>query len=495
MGILKKTGVKIAAGALSLTVLTSATFAAISYVQYIPSGNPWDYTLFSSGENEITTRISGETELNINGNIRSNGSVSLDGKNIAVSGIAMSAGNVFENADSVSIGKKIENAEQMELPDIFENLLADANELDNINVIKGDYVSSSLYFEGPYISDTDINIDISAMRKPPAEEITEGKGKIGAFGADFLANVYGNQAKLASILPVFDSDLVIEPDSNGKTDLLKLGDNSNFIPVAEQSVSGNWSNSGQLPGAVFQDNFNQNHVPERINELKKNNPVFSACQSGATAVQCGYGSESVNPESALGAKKITAAGGNITLNGEYANLEELKIENNGGTQLIGSYPNLKYIYKTAWGNLNLAGNFPSLECIYTPGGQLLLGTGDTGFNTDGATVINENGSIIIYTEKDISITNSEVITPQTVAVRGAGKTAAASEFNAENTVKTRISVISKLSGSQPTELLLKPEEQTKLWECMYKDYSLIRNIRSELWLMTTLTIGEWHPIQ
>ena len=95
------------------------------------------------------------------------------------------------------------------------------------------------------------------------------------------------------------------------------------------------------------------------------------------------------------AKSIKISGGNCTLNGQYRNIEEIKLENGGGTQLIGDFPNLKYIYKTSWSNLNLAGNFPSLECIYMPGGQLLLGTADKGFSANNATIIIYKGNRIL----------------------------------------------------------------------------------------------------
>lgn len=98
---------------------------------------------------------------------------------------------------------------------------------------------------------------------------------------------------------------------------------------------------------------------------------------------------SINPEEAEKARKLVIEGGHITLNGDYENLEEIKLDNWGGVQLIGNFPKLKYIYRTGNSDMNLAGDFPALECVYTMGGQILLGTGDVGFNADNLTVIDE----------------------------------------------------------------------------------------------------------
>lgn len=75
--------------------------------------------------------------------------------------------------------------------------------------------------------------------------------------------------------------------------------------------------------------------------LKQDNPVFSACSSDFVKIQA---NGSINPEEAEKARKLVIEGGHITLNGDYENLEEIKLDNWGGVQLMGNFPKLKYIY-------------------------------------------------------------------------------------------------------------------------------------------------------
>ena len=144
-----------------------------------------------------------------------------------------------------------------------------------------------------------------------------------------------------------------------------------------------------------------------MSDLKSDNPVTEICSEDSITIQA---SNSINPAEAESAKKITVEGGHFSLNGEYSDLEEIKFNSWGGSQLIGDYPNLKYIYKTSGSDLNLVGNFPSLECVYMQGGQLLIGSGDSGFNADGVKIINDYGPIAIYTAKDVTLTNSDIVT-------------------------------------------------------------------------------------
>ena len=88
--------------------------------------------------------------------------------------------------------------------------------------------------------------------------------------------------------------------------------------------------------------------------------------------------------------------------------------------------------------MNLAGDFPTLECVYTMGGQILLGTGDVGFNADNLTVIDEYGPIVVYTAKDVNLTSSRLVTTQMILMRGAGADKIASRFNVENTLMAAI---------------------------------------------------------
>jgi len=159
---------------------------------------------------------------------------------------------------------------------------------------------------------------------------------------------------------------------------LELARKSGFIPIQKQTVESDWDNYDKLPVAAISSNFSNNAVSQYIDQLKKDNPVFSVDSNESSVIQAQWNNSTINPSDA-DKKSITISGGNCTLSGQYRNIEEIKLENEGGTQLIGDFPNLKYIYKTSWSNLNLAGNFPSLECIYMPGGQLLLGTADKDF--------------------------------------------------------------------------------------------------------------------
>jgi YD repeat-containing protein len=398
-----------------------------------PSNNPWDYTLFTTGEGQSLKSIS--QKLDINGDIRSNSDILLNGNN-AVKGFGISAGSVVSSDGTLDVESKIENAEIIEVPNVWENVYGIASSKDNINAEIGNTENNTITFDNPVISDNDMNINVSADVPQTETENSdvEEKGKLGVFGAGFLTKVYENPDKWSAIFSALYVDSAVETDETGKKDLISLAENSNFIPVQEQSVGDNWGNYENLPANVLKENFNPNYLPEYLNELKKENPVFSVNSENAVVINGNYDNSTVNPADTAEAEKIVTQGGNFALNGNYENLEEIKIDSWGGSQLVGNYPNLKYIYKTTWGNLNLAGNFPSLECIYMPGGQLLLGSGIEGFNGDNITFINEYGSVIIYTAKDTTITNSSIVSTQNIAIRGAGKNSVSTNLNLENTV-------------------------------------------------------------
>lgn len=134
------------------------------------------------------------------------------------------------------------------------------------------------------------------------------------------------------------------------TSLTELGQNSNFIPLQEQSVSNSWTDYDKLSGAAITDNFSELKLTKYMSDLKSDNPVTEICSEGGITIQA---NNSINPTEAESAKKITVEGGHFSLNGEYSDLEEIKFNSWGGSQLIGNYPNLKYIYKTSGSDLNL----------------------------------------------------------------------------------------------------------------------------------------------
>lgn len=65
---------------------------------------------------------------------------------------------------------------------------------------------------------------------------------------------------------------------------------------------------------------------------------------------------------------------------------------------------------------------------------MLLGSGDLGFLASNADIINDNGATIIYTAKDVSLSNCRIAAAGTLVIRGHGKTADPSCFFADNTL-------------------------------------------------------------
>lgn len=411
--------------AVSMAAVTAATavFAAVYDSQKL-NDNPWEHTLLASNDNGAINAEGGS--LSVNGDVRSNGSISLSGNKITDSGYAAANKTVISNSDNVSFGSKYDNAEKITVPNVWDNVYTIAQSIETDKNESRSFTDNSLTLDSAVISGTSLNIDISADNVPVSETQKNEKGKVGAFGAGFFAKAYENKAKWEKIFPILFENSEFETGS-----VVELGNNSNFIPVQEQGVSDSWQDYEQLPGTVISDNFSEARLKEYISTLKQDNPVFSACSSDFVKIQA---DASINPDEAENAKKLVIEGGHITLNGDYEDLEEIKLDNWGGAQLIGNFPKLKYIYRTGNSDMNLAGNFPSLECIYTTGGQLLLGSGDNGFNADNLTVIDEYGPIIVYTAKDVNLTNSKLVTTQMILMRGAGAEKTASRFNAENTL-------------------------------------------------------------
>ncbi len=427
----KSAPVAVAAAAAIMTTMISTAFAISGQLNKQPSDNPWDYTLLASGGDE--SLIADANTLTVAGDMRANGSIGFDGENVSVSGLVVASGTVRSDVTSYEAGRTIENTNVLEVNNVFGDVYGYVSSSGEISYT--DTVTANMYeVNEPVVAVS--SLDLTTSKNIPCEDEQEQTNKFGVFGAGFLTSVYENQSKWSEVLAIYPADTVIESDESGCRDLLELAKKSAFIPVGEQAVSDTWKNSDAIATTAFQDNFNQNYVTTYISQLKQDNPVFEVGADDSTTVHCSYDNSMVNPPEAAEAVNLVAMDGNfaLALDGEYEELETIRLDNWGGSQLIGSYPNLKYIYKTSWGNLNLAGDFPALECVYLPGGQLLLGNGDEGFSADKATFINENGIIITYTANDVTMTNCDLVTSQNIVIRGAGKDETAAKFNVENTL-------------------------------------------------------------
>jgi len=268
--------------------------------------------------------------------------------------------------------------------------------------------------------------EVDGVRSDEAEEASRTyaiiEKKMGAFGAGFMTNAYENPQSWANVLPIVFPNTNLVADQNEQKDLVELVDNSHFVEVQEMSPTRtNWKNYDQLPGSVFMDNFNNAYISGMVTNLKSAPALINAATSGpVTTINGAWDDSTVNSAGAADAEKLKITGGNFTLNGDYPSLTEIRIESQGGTQLLGNYPNLEYIYMISNANLNLVGNFPSLKGVYMPGGQLLLGTADCSFNTTGANIINETGSITVYAAQETQILSSNIVTNGKIAIRGAG---------------------------------------------------------------------------
>lgn len=384
------------------------------------SDNPWEHTLLSAENKGFLINESGN--LSVKGNVYSNGSIKSNGKNTDISGYTAAAGDISGN---ITCLQKYENTKQIDVPNVWNNVYNTAHKNSIGQNDFQDYEGSSATLNDISESSGSINIVTSSEIAPSTLSNNESNIKIGAFGADFFVKAYENRKKWDKILPIFFDE---EFETNS---LKELGENSRFTPFDDGKTGTDWKDKESVSGSLIGDNFSDEKLKKRMEDAKKDNPVFKICGSKSDAVCL---NASFNPEEAENACKLTVNGGNFTLDGNYDKLEELKLDNWGGSQLIGDYPDLKYIYKTGYGDLNLAGNFPSLECVYTPSGQVLLGSGDEGFSADNMTVINDYGSVIMYTAKDVSLTNSRIYSGQYTVIRGSGIKEKASALNAENTL-------------------------------------------------------------
>jgi hypothetical protein len=247
--------------------LTSTAFAVLQVFQK-PSNNPWDYTLLTLGDSSNLKTVS--QNLSIDGDIRSNGNVYINGNNISISGFAVANGEVNSDANNLSVNKKYENAEHINAPDVWNNIYNNAKIKGNEDYLAEDIKDNSVIFNNSVISENSINIDVSADNTPTQESKSEGQGKIGAFGAGFLTKVYENSSEWQSISPA------LFPNYNTSTDsILELGKQSYFIPIQEQSVLGIWKDYEKIPGSAITDNFNSGNVTNFIQQTKQNNAVSS----------------------------------------------------------------------------------------------------------------------------------------------------------------------------------------------------------------------------
>lgn len=418
---MKKTKViKTSVGVTSLITAFSIAAVAFNAASKL-NDNPWNHALLAG--NSGGSIITESNKITVNGDLRSNGNIYIESDTVAVNGYAAAVSSI--NAD-ISEDNIYENIDSAAFPNVYDNVYEIAGEYSVSGNNAVSYSSDNLVLASVADSSEQLNINVSAEIAPTYEAGAGTDGKIGAFGASFFAKAYSNPKKWDKIFPV------LYITENGETNsLVELGQNSNFIPLREQSVNGSWTDYDELPGAAISNNFSETQLTEYITSLKTDNPVTSICSEGSVTIQA---NNTVDPESAADAKKIIVEGGHFSLNGNYDSLEEIRFNSWGGSQLIGSYPNLKYIYKTSGSDLNLVGDFPSLECVYMLGGQLLLGSGDQGFNANGVKIINDYGPIVVYTAKDVNLTNSELATTQMILMRGAGADKTGSAFNSENTI-------------------------------------------------------------
>ena len=425
---------KMSIASLSVAAAFMTTFlvsAAVKRDESKPNTDPWDYSLLSSDGN--TTLNCTLQSICVDGDMRSNHDINLVGTDFYIEGDVVASNKILEDVLIVDTGRSFTGYDAIEVPNKWDSVYSKATENGGYAYIP-DYINeSSLEINSTVLSDTNVNIKVlSDIVKDDPDE-NKGEGKTGIFGAGFMTSAYENYEKWKTILPLFNGDINIDENESGHKDVLELARKSEFIPIQEQSVSGNWVNYDKLPGAAISDNFGNDGISNYISKLKKENPVFDIGNDDSVVIQSQWDNSTINPDN-TNSKSIKITNGNCTLNGNYDKIEEIKLENYGGMQLIGDFQNLKYIYKTSWGNLNLAGNFPSLECIYMPGGQLLLGTVDKGFSANDVTIINETGTVAVYTAQDTKITDSRIVTSQNILMRGAGKNADVAEFNAENTI-------------------------------------------------------------
>ena len=405
--------------------------AAVMAVKMIgaPSSNPWDYTMyaFDTGEEALKSNAA---LLKADGDVRSNGGAVFGDGETEITGNLVVSGAVSTDKGTLRTGKLTEHASPLAVNQVFSDVFREATANHDM-LYKDSLTDFSLQISQPVIGEGDLNVQIRRNNTPDPEAQETISYKSGAFGAAFMADVYNRPDEWKQVLPfLFESGETPEQDYAG------LGAESAFLPVDGGSAAKGWKNADRLPEDVFANHLSAEDFSTYISAEKKNNPVFNICRSTSKPVEieANYNRLTVNPKKAADASKIVVTGGNFALDGDYENLEEIRFNNWGGAQLHGYYPNLKYIYMPTWSNLNLAGEFPALECVYLNGGQILLGSGEEGFSAQNATILAENGTVIVYTAKDVALTDCRVLSMNNIVMRGDGAEGYSASFTAENSL-------------------------------------------------------------
>ncbi|MBR6716977.1 MAG: RHS repeat protein [Oscillospiraceae bacterium] len=413
---------------------TAAVAAAIVSVTVLaarlvndPSSNPWDYTLFAF-QDSGTALLSDTGQLAVEGDVRSGGGASFSGGNVDITGNVVAGKSIEKKADSFKAGRVQENAPALTVNAVFGDVFRLAGGNDAFSE-QDEITCNSYQVDSPIVGKDGLQLNISQEFAAAPEEAEQEDYKFGAFGAGFMSNVYENEYEWKNVLP-----FLFEDDVPQDRDLLKVGEASAFLPVGGQQ-SGGWDNYDKLPEDPFGQALSQEDIPSYLTEVCTDHPVFEICKTDDTVrITADYDRSTVDPAEAEDAAKIAVSGGNFALNGDYDKLEEIRFDNWGGAQLHGSYPNLRYIYMSTWSNLNIAGDFPALECVFIKGGQLLLGTGNTGFAASNAQIMTENGTIVLFTAENTKLEHCEVLTLGNIVFRGKGRTADASALYADDSL-------------------------------------------------------------
>ena len=421
MNKFKKKKILTAIGVLFAVLI--CVFATVTIKKAVDSYNSetWNHAVFVGKHGgHITANSKSFTAY---GDLHSNGSIEISSDSIKIDGDAYAVSSVSANISSEKIH---ENAKSVKFPNIFDRLYDGAAEYA-VSANKSEkFSANSLVLDEMLDSSQSLDINVGADIRNGTEADAGIDVKIGAFGASFFAKTGTDPDKWSKALPI-----LYKNENTESASFSEQGKNSNFLPIAETKADSEWKDYAKLPRAVISECFTEEGLTEYISSLKSVYPADKICSQNSVTVQS---NDTVNPDSAVNAHNLIVRGGNFSLDGDYVELEEIRFETYGGGQLIGCYPKLRYIYVNSQSDLNLAGDFPSLETVYTEDGQILLGTGNTGFKATGASFINENGTIAICTAKDISIRNCELVSGQKILFRGAGADKTGSVFDLENTL-------------------------------------------------------------
>jgi YD repeat-containing protein len=111
---------KVIAIVLSVVVLISAVAAAIVFIPQNPTDNPWDYALYSFGEDKHLKSATGD--LTVSGNIRTNGDIILAGNNANVLGSIITSGSMVNTLNTSSLYGVSENAGKLVHNNVYDNV-------------------------------------------------------------------------------------------------------------------------------------------------------------------------------------------------------------------------------------------------------------------------------------------------------------------------------------------------------------------------------------